>query len=117
MLGGGLVKESYELKGGGRSIRGIARKLGVSRNTVHKYVRSRGMYRQGQSASENEAGTGYREYIDGRLAEGLEDCVVLLRESRELGYEGRLHHAEGLCASSPAAQAAEGDGAVRDEAR
>ena len=42
MLGGGLVKESYELKGGGRSIRGIARELGVSRNTVRKYVRSPG---------------------------------------------------------------------------
>ena len=28
------------------------------------------------------------EYIDVRLAEGLENCVVLLREIRELGYEG-----------------------------
>ena len=27
-------------------------------------------------------------YIDVRLAEGLENCVVLLREIRELGYEG-----------------------------
>ena len=40
MLGGGLVKELYELKGEGHSIRRIARELSVSRNTVRKYVRS-----------------------------------------------------------------------------
>lgn len=30
----------------------------------------------------------YKEYIDIRLAEEFENCVVLLREIRELGYEG-----------------------------
>ena len=30
----------------------------------------------------------YIEYIDGRLAEGLENRVVLLRELRALGYQG-----------------------------
>ena len=34
------MRELYELKGDGRSIRGIARELGISRNTVRKYVRS-----------------------------------------------------------------------------
>ena len=43
MLGGGKVKELYELKGEGRSIRGIARELGVSRNTVRKYARASGV--------------------------------------------------------------------------
>ena len=33
----GQVKEIYELKGAGRSIREIARELDVSRNTVRKY--------------------------------------------------------------------------------
>ena len=86
MLGGGLVKESYELKGGGRSIRGIARELGVSRKTVRKYVRS-GCTDKARAPRRTKL-DGYREYIDGRLAEGLENCVVLLRESRELGHEG-----------------------------
>lgn len=40
MLGGGIVKELYELKGEGLSIRGIARELGISRNSVRKYLRS-----------------------------------------------------------------------------
>ena len=43
MLGGGLVKEIYELKGKGRSMRGIAEDLGISRNTVSKYVNSPGV--------------------------------------------------------------------------
>ena len=43
MLGGGKVKELYELKGEGRSIRGIVRELGVSRNTVRKYARASGV--------------------------------------------------------------------------
>ena len=39
MLGGGAVKDLYE-KGKGRSVRGIASDLGISRATVCKYVRS-----------------------------------------------------------------------------
>ena len=42
MLGGKTVRELYELKGKGRSIRGIADDLGISRATVRKYVRSEG---------------------------------------------------------------------------
>ena len=34
------MKQLYELKGEGRSIRAIARDLGVSRNSVRKYLRS-----------------------------------------------------------------------------
>ena len=43
MLGGRTVRELYELKGKGRSIRGIADDLGISRATVRKYVRSEGV--------------------------------------------------------------------------
>ena len=37
MLGGKTVRELYELEGKGRSIRGIADDLGISRVTVRKY--------------------------------------------------------------------------------
>ena len=40
MLKVGQVKEIYELKGAGRSIREIARELDVSRNTVRRYLKS-----------------------------------------------------------------------------
>ena len=34
------MKEIYEMKGAGCSIRGIAKELEVSRNTVRKYLKS-----------------------------------------------------------------------------
>ncbi len=43
MLGSGKVKEMYEMRGEGVSIRGIARELGVSRDSVRKYPRSPGV--------------------------------------------------------------------------
>ena len=40
MLKVGQVKEIYEMKGAGRSIRGIADDLGIARNTVRRYLKS-----------------------------------------------------------------------------
>ena len=40
MLKAGDVKEIYEMKGAGRSIRGIAGDLGIARNTVRRYLKS-----------------------------------------------------------------------------
>ena len=34
------MKEIYEMKGAGRSIRGIADDLGIARNTVRRYLKS-----------------------------------------------------------------------------
>ena len=88
MLGGGKVKELYELKGEGCSIRGIARELGISRNTVRKYVRSPEVPKPRTRPKRGTKLDAYKEYIDGRLADGLENCAVLMREIGELGYDG-----------------------------
>ena len=82
------MKELYELKGEGQSLRGIARELGISRNTVRRYVRSPGVPKSRSRPKRGSKLESYTEYIDGRLSEGLDNCVVLLREIRELGYEG-----------------------------
>ena len=37
MLKVGQVKEIYDMKGAGRSIRGIAEDLSIARNTVRRY--------------------------------------------------------------------------------
>ena len=82
------MKDLYEMRGQGHSIRGIARELGVSRNSVRKYLRSPGVpqaKRRPPRASKLDAYTGH---IDRRLGEGLDNCVVLLRELQSLGYEG-----------------------------
>ena len=43
MLRGGKVKQIYELHGQGLSVRRIAKILGLSRNSVRKYLRSPGL--------------------------------------------------------------------------
>ena len=37
MLTSGAMKQLYEMRGEGNSIRGIARELGISRNSIRKY--------------------------------------------------------------------------------
>ena len=88
MLGGGTVKELYELKGKGRSMRGIASDLGISRATVRKYALSPEVPKPKARVKRGSKLDAYKEYIDVRVSEGLENCVVLLRELRQLGYDG-----------------------------
>ena len=88
MLKVGQVKEIYEMKGAGRSIRGIAEDLGVARNTVRRYLKSPEAMRPRQRARRTSKLDSYTEYIDRRLDDGLENCVVLHRELQALGYDG-----------------------------
>ena len=84
----GQVKEIYELKGAGRSIREIARELDVSRNTVRRYLKSPEAMRPKARPPRGSKLDPHLEYIDLRMAEGLENCRVLDREIRALGYQG-----------------------------
>ena len=88
MLKVGQVKEIYEMKGAGRSIRGIAEDLGVARNTVRRYLKSPEAMRPRQRARRTSKLDSYTEYVDRRLDDGLENCVVLHRELQALGYDG-----------------------------
>ena len=77
MLKVGQVKEIYEMKGAGRSIRGIAEDLGVARNTVRRYLKSPEAMRPRPRARRTSKLDSYTEYVDRRLDDGLENCVVL----------------------------------------
>src|SRR5207237_10222701 len=88
MLGGSVVKELLELHGQRRSIREIARTLQVSRNTVRKYLRAPGLPTakpRPRRPSKLDPLTGHAR---ARLAAGVTNCVVLLRELRVQGYTG-----------------------------
>ena len=70
MLGGKTAKEIYELKGKGRSMRGIAKDLGKSRNTVSKQVNSTELPKpkpRGKRGSKLDAYIGYIEVRPIRL--------------------------------------------------
>lgn len=89
------VEERMEiavLKKHGASIHGIAKSLGVSRNTVRRYLR------EGEAAGVRKPGPKrpekldpFKDYIAGRMKAAVPDvipAVVLLREIQARGYDG-----------------------------
>lgn len=84
------MKKLYELRGEGRSIRSIAKTLGVSRNSVRKYLRSPQVPRAKPRAARPSKLDPYKGYVQQRVAAGLDNCVVLLRELRAKGYTGSI---------------------------
>ena len=88
MLEGGKVKAIFALQEK-MSIRQIAQTLGVSRNTVRRYLRDpdEALTRKPRAKRPSKL-EPYTEYIMRRLAEGVDNCVVLLRELRQQGYTG-----------------------------
>lgn len=82
------MKRLYELHGAGMSIRQIARELGVSRNTVRRYLRAPEVPKPAPRPPRGSKLDPYKEFILRRLAEGVDNCVVLLRELRAQGYTG-----------------------------
>ena len=83
----GQVKEIYEMKGEGRSIRRIAEDLGVARNTVRRYLKSPEAMRPKSRLRRASRLDPYTQYVDRRPEEGLKNCVVLHRELKTLGYD------------------------------
>lgn len=83
------MRRVYELYGQGQSIRAIAGELGISRNTVRKYLRSDGVPKEKPRPGRESKLTPYLEHVQVRVAEGVTNCVVLLREIEALGYKGK----------------------------
>ena len=82
------MKQIYEMRGAGHSTWAIARELGLARNTVLRYLKSPEAIRPKPRSRRGSKLDPYTEHIDRRLGDGLENCVVLLRELRDLGYDG-----------------------------
>ena len=82
------MKEIYELKGQGYSAREIARTLGLARNTVLRYLKDPEAIVPKARSLRGSKLDPYADNINWRISEGLENCVVLLRELRARGYEG-----------------------------
>jgi transposase len=89
MLKGGQMKQIYELHGQGLSVRRIATILGISRNSVRKYLRSPGVPRPKPRAPRGSKLDPYTAYVRERVAAGMDNCVVLLRELQARGYTGK----------------------------
>ncbi|MGE5528553.1 MAG: hypothetical protein ACM3X6_05360 [Patescibacteria group bacterium] len=83
------MKRIIELHHKGKSIREIVRTLGIARNTVRWYLRNPGLRHPGKKAERPTKLEPFTGYIKERLAAGVFNCVVLLRELRTQGYKPR----------------------------
>ena len=61
---------------------------GLARNTVLRYLKSPEAIRPQPRPPRGSKLDPYTEYLQHRMSKGLENCRVLLREIRGLGYEG-----------------------------
>ena len=83
----------HVLKAQGLSLREIARRLGVSRNTVTRYLASHDVPRYKQREPRPTKLDPFQVYIVERMQAAAPDTIAapaLLRELRALGYEGQL---------------------------
>lgn len=82
------MKQVFELSGAGASIRRIACTLGISRNTVRKYLRSSSIPQPAARPPKVSKLARYVDHVQARVDDGVENCQVLLRELRAQGYKG-----------------------------
>ena len=77
----------------GKSIKAISRELGVSRNTVRKYLRATEAPTAASRSAKPTKLDGFREYLKARVAAAHPDWIparVLFDEIVTLGYPGGL---------------------------
>jgi transposase len=80
MLGGRTVKQIYELHAEGQAVRAIARTLGLSRNSVRKYLRADEIRKPKPRSKRGSKLDPFMSRLEQRLAAGVQNRVVLLRE-------------------------------------
>lgn len=87
------VMEIKILRRQGYSIRGIARELGISRNTVREYLRTDKQPIYSARPSRSSKLDAYKSYIQNRVAAARPHWIpapVIKREIREQGYTGGM---------------------------
>src|SRR4051812_45495633 len=91
MVGAEMALEIRVLHRHGKGVREIARELGVSRNTVRRYLRDEEAVRYKARPQRVAKLAPFKGYVARRLASAAPDRIpasVLLSELRERGYTG-----------------------------
>src|SRR5208282_3297880 len=106
--------EIHVLKAQGLSERQIARQLGVSRNTVARYLESSDTPRYKLRDARPTKLDPFKSYVERRIREAAPDWIpapAMLREVRAFGYTGQLRQLQDLMKSCK--PLAKGDPVVR----
>lgn len=77
----------------GKSLRQIASEVGLSVNTVRKYLKHAGEVRYRSIIKREQKLDSYKDYLNNRVSQACPlvlPATVLLREIKELGYKGEI---------------------------
>ena len=88
LIRGGNVNDINEMKRAGLSVSAISKTIGVDRKTVRKYLDNVKTPRYGPRAPRRTLLDPFKAFLQQRLAAGVWNAVVLLRELKKQGYEG-----------------------------
>ncbi len=102
MLGQEGYVEIHVMHRQGMSIKAIGRELGVSRNTVRKYLRAAQVPKAGQRSAKPTKLDAYRPYLRSRVEAAHPDWIpatVLFDEITALGYIGGVRMVSGYLAT------------------
>ena len=112
------MNQIEELRRQGLSVCGIADVTGFDRKTVRKYLANpERQPRYGPRQKRPSQLDAFKPYIDERLAAGVWNAVVLMRELRERGYAGGVQHGEGVSAAEARGVTGSSGAALRDTTR
>ena len=84
----GEMKEINDMIGAGCSTREIALRLGNARDTVRRYLKTPEAVKPKPRQPRGSTLDPYMECVNRRMAEGLQNCVVLCWELQRLGHQG-----------------------------
>ena len=99
------MKEIYEMKGAGRSMRGITGDPGIARNTVHRNLKSPDSMRPKPRSRRASKLWPHTEYVDRRVPEGAGKLRGPAPGAQGPGLCRRLLHPEVLRVAAPATPA------------
>ena len=85
-----LFDEIKRLQGNGKTLRGIARELKASRNTVRCYARCDAVPQLLSKAGRRSQVNLFADYLEKRWREGEHTAVLLWQEIREQGFSGAV---------------------------
>lgn len=90
MIRSGLILMIKELAGKGKSAYSIGREIGVSKNTVRKYITQPAQPHGLKGVRKGSKLDPYKPQLDIWMQQGIFNCVVLLERLRALGYDGGM---------------------------
>lgn len=85
-----LFDEIKRLQGNGKTLRGIARELKASRNTVRRYARCDVVPQLLSKAGRRSQVGQFADYLEKRWCEGEHTAVLLWQEIKEQGFTGAV---------------------------